>query len=124
MGNLNPKPVEIEYGGKVYHCTFTLNCIDEVQERFDKSLTEITDLIMDGPKAAGNIRYLLTLLLNESEDADGELDEMEVGRHIDFRNLGYYFDKIIETMGISLPDADEDDADPEAKAGQGLTLPG
>ena len=116
MGNLNPKPVEIEYCGKIYRCTFTLNCIDEAQEHFDKPLSEITDVIMDGKQTARNIRYLLTLLLNESEDAEETLDERMVGKHIEFRNFDYYFGKIAECIGVSLPDAEDDDPNP--KSGQ------
>lgn len=121
MGNLNPAPVEIEFKGKVYKCSFTLNCIDEVQEHFDKSLTDVINIIVDGKQAVRNVRFLLTLLLNESETkrtgSEETFDEMEVGAAVDFRNFGYYYDKILEALGISLPD-DDGDADPEAMGGQ------
>ena len=64
MSDLNPKPVEIEYKGKVYKCLFTLNCIDEVQEHFDASLTDVINMIADGKQTARNVRFLVTLLLN------------------------------------------------------------
>lgn len=118
MGNLNPKPVEIEFQGKTYRCAFTLNCIDEAQEHFDKSLTEIIEFAFSGSTAARNIRYLLTLLLNDSPDCETELSEKEVGAAIDIRSFDYYCVKILEALGVSLPDDDGDDL-PEAAAGQG-----
>ena len=118
MGNLNPQPVGIEYQGKVYRCVFTLNCIDEVQEHYDLSLSGIIDLFIDGKRAARNVRYLLTLLLNESEDCEKALDEAEVGAAIDVRTFGYYYGKVLEALGVSLPDAEDEGDDPEAAAGQ------
>lgn len=118
MGSLNQKPVEIEFQGKVYRCAFTLNCIDEAQEHFDKTLTDIIDFAFNGTRAARNIRYLLTLLLNESTDApEGGFDEQEVGSAIDIRNFDYYCTKVLDALGVSLPDDDGDDI-PEARAGQ------
>ena len=129
MSDLNPKPVEIEYKGKVYKCLFTLNCIDEVQEHFDASLTDVinfdaslTDvikMIADGKQTARNVRFLVTLLLNESQDApESGFDEMDVGAAIDIRNFNYYCMRVLEALGVSLPDDDGDDL-PEAAAGQG-----
>lgn len=117
MGNLNPAPVEIEFRGKVYRCFFTLNCIDEVQEHFDKSLTEIIQIVIDGKQATRNIRYLLTLLLNESEDCEAALDEKEVGAAIDIRSFNYFYGKVLDALGFSLPDDDGDD-DPNPTGGQ------
>ena len=118
MSDLNPKPVEIEYKGKVYKCLFTLNCIDEVQEHFDASLTDVINMIADGKQTARNVRFLVTLLLNESVDAKGEeFDEMDVGAAIDIRNFNYYCMRVLEALGVSLPDDDGDDL-PEAAAGQ------
>ena len=50
-----------------------------------------------------------------------ELSEKEVGAAIDIRSFDYYCVKILEALGVSLPDDDGDDGDdlPEAAAGQG-----
>ena len=99
MGNLNPKPVEIEYKGKTYRCTFTLNCIDEVQEHFNASLTDVINMIADGAQTARNVRFLVTLLLNESADApENGWDD------------GLQFDEPDDRTGASRMQ-DQDDAD-------------
>lgn len=118
MGSLNPAPVKIVFGNKTYRCFFTLNCLDEVQEHFDKALSEIIDVILDQRHSARNIRYILTLLLNESQDSEGDFTEEDVGKAIEYRNFDYYFGKIIETLGASLPDESEEDSDPNPTGGQ------
>ena len=125
MGNLNPKPVEIEFDGKTYGVTFNLNLIDDVQTRFDKSLDEIPAILTDDRTAAANLRYVLTALLNDAietrEMETGEelprLTEQQVGKKIDIHNFDYYYAKIFEAFGCSLPDTDEDD-DPNPRSGQ------
>ena len=118
MGSLNPAPVEIVFGNKTYRCFFTLNCLDEVQEHFDKALSEIIDVILDQRHSARNIRYILTLLLNESMDSEGDFTEEDIGKAIEYRNFDYYFGKVIETLGASLPDESEEDSDPNPTGGQ------
>lgn len=125
MGNLNPKPVEIEFDGRIYGVQFNINMIDEMQTHFEKPIGEIYDLIIDSPKSAANLRYLLTALLNDAiethETETGErvprLSETEVGKKIDIRDFNYYYEKVIEAFGVSLPETDEDD-DPNSKGEQ------
>ena len=117
MGNLNPKPVEIEFNGKTYGVTFTLNLIDEVQTYFDKPLSDVFNLIIDSPQSVSNLRYMLTLLLNDAPEAESELTQEEVGKKIDIRSFDYYYRKVIEALGISLPDGDEED-DPNSEGKQ------
>ncbi len=125
MRNLNPKPVDIEFDGKTYGVQFNINMIDEVQTHFEKPIGEIYDLIMDSPKSAANLRYLLTALLNDAIETQEvqtdehipRLSEAEVGRKIDIRAFDYYYKKVIEAFGVSLPETNEDD-DPNSRGGQ------
>ena len=74
-------------------------------------------IVIDGKQATRNIRYLLTLLLNESEDCEAALDEKEVGAAIDIRSFNYFYGKVLDALGFSLPDDDGDD-DPNPTGGQ------
>ena len=78
---------KIELNGKAYYMLFSLNVLDEIQDRFggydqlDVALGESKDMIK-------NIRWLFTILLNEGrEDGEPELTEKEVGRLIHVGNL-------------------------------------
>ena len=78
---------KVELNGKAYYMLFSLNVLDEIQDRFggydklDEALGESKDMIK-------NIRWLFTILLNEGrEDGEPELTEKEVGRLIHVGNL-------------------------------------
>lgn len=71
---------------KERHLLFSLNALDEVQDRFG-GIDKLGDA-MAGNGAIKNIRWLLTLLLNEgSEDTEEELTEKQVGRMIHTGNF-------------------------------------
>lgn len=71
---------------KERHLLFSLNALDEMQERFG-SIENLPN-IMQGDDKFKNIRTLLTILLNEGA-ADGEepLTEKQVGRLIHIGNF-------------------------------------
>ena len=79
-------PVEI--GDKTYHLLFSLNALDEIQEKFggyDK-LTELFN--QDNPDWIKNTKWLFTLLLNEgATDDEPELTEKQVGKMIHTGNI-------------------------------------
>jgi len=71
---------------KERHLLFSLNVIDEMQDKFggfDK-----LDEVLQGKDSIKNLRWLLTLLLNEGAGADEpELTEKEVGKLIHTGNF-------------------------------------
>lgn len=76
-------PIELD---KERHLLFSLNALDEIQDKFggfDK-LHEI----MDGKDKLKNVRWLLTLLINEGAAEDEEqLTEKQVGKLIHTGNF-------------------------------------
>ena len=76
-------PIELD---KERHLLFSLNAIDEMQDRFggfDK-----LDEVLSGKDSIKNLRWLLTVLLNEgAEEGEPELNEKEVGRMIHTGNF-------------------------------------
>lgn len=71
---------------KERHLLFSLNAIDEMQDKFggfDK-----LDEVLSGKDSIKNLRWLLTVLLNEGAEAgEAELSEKEVGRMIHTGNF-------------------------------------
>lgn len=71
---------------KERHLLFSLNVIDEVQDRFGSF--ENLEVVMTGKDSIKNLRWLLTTLLNEGADeGEAELTEKEVGRMIHTGNF-------------------------------------
>lgn len=100
---------------KERHLLYDLNAIDMIQERFG-DLTKI-DKALTGKEGFKNLRYLLTVLLNEGEsDPAAELTEREVGKLIHVGNLNAVKDAIfaaisVGNIGSAVPDeVGEDDA--------------
>lgn len=100
---------------KERHLLYDLNAIDMIQERFG-DLTKIGEA-MTGKEGFKNLRFLLTVLLNEGEsDPAAELTEREVGKLIHVGNLNAVKDAIfaaisVGNIGNAVPaEVDEDDA--------------
>lgn len=99
---------------KERHLLYDLNAIDMIQERFG-DLTKIGEA-MTGKDGFKNLRFLLTVLLNEGDDPGNELTEREVGKLIHVGNLNAVKDAIFAAIsvgntGSTVPaEVDEDDA--------------
>lgn len=119
----------VELGGKEYHLLFSLNALDEMQDRFggydklDKAFDQ------SNPNMIKDLRWLLTLVINEGlEEGETELTEKQVGRLIHVGNLPQIKDAIFNAFVYSAnggeeknEDAEETNADSEegnAAAGQ------
>ncbi len=113
---------------KERHLLFSLNAIDEMQDKFggfDK-----LDEVLSGKDSIKNLRWLLTVLLNEGAEAgEAELSEKEVGRMIHTGNFLEVKSSIFKafSMGNSgspeppardEEDDDEEDDEKNVKAGE------
>lgn len=106
---------KLELNGKTYYMLFSLNVLDEIQDRFggydklDEALGESKDMIK-------NIRWLFTILLNEGRaDGEPELTEKEVGRLIHVGNLKTIKGAIFNAFAYGAA-GDENDSDEAAGA--------
>lgn len=78
----------IEVGGKTRHLLFSLNALDEIQDKFggyDK-LNEVFN--QENKDWIKNTKWLLALLINEgAAEGEAEVNEMQVGRWIHTGNI-------------------------------------
>lgn len=78
----------IEIGGQERHLLFSLNALDEIQDKFggyDK-LAEVFN--QDNKDWIKNTKWLLALLINEgAEEGETEVTEKQVGRWIHTGNI-------------------------------------
>lgn len=116
MSDLRPKGTKIKLGNNEYGMRFTLNAIDEIQDHFNISIEDLTDLFQDGKKRIKALKFLLMTLINEDidclKDETGEakdhITEAYVGRHIDASNMQDMMSQILKTFTASLPERDDD----------------
>ena len=122
MSDLKPKGTKIKLGKEEYGLRFTLNAIDDIQDHFDMAIEDLNKLFDDSKTRFKNLKYLLTLLINEDidcvKDDTGEekshVDERFIGRHIDSRNMQEIMGTILKAFTSSTPEADEDEVPNEA----------
>ena len=91
MGAFKSGAYPVRIGEKEYGLLFSLNALDEVQEKFG-GYDKLGEVFNDkNPNFFKDTRWLLTLLLNEGLQAEDEnavpLDEKKVGRMIHAGNL-------------------------------------
>lgn len=98
---------------KERHLLFSLNVIDEMQDKFGGF--DRLDEVLKGKDSIKNLRWLLTLLLNEGADEDEEeLTEKAVGRMIHTGNFNEVKTAIFRAFAIGNSGTEE----PQTAAGE------
>lgn len=97
---------------KQRHLLFSLNVIDEIQDKFggfDK-----LDTVLAGKDGIKNLRWLLTLLINEgASEGEEELSEKQVGRLIHTGNFDEVKTAIFKAFSIGNRGTDEPEENTE-----------
>lgn len=103
---------------KERHLLFSLNAIDEMQDKFGGF--DRLDKVLYGKDSIKNIRWLLTVLLNEgAEEGEAELTEKQVGRLIHTGNFAEVKTAIFKAFSMGNngtpepPERDEEDDEDE-----------
>ena len=104
----------IEIGGKTRHLLFSLNALDEIQDKFggyDK-LGEVFN--QDNKDWIKNTRWLLALLINEgAEEGEDEVNEKQVGRWIHTGNIVEVQSAILKAFTVGTNGGKTDDNEEE-----------
>lgn len=117
MSELKTQSNKITLNGTEYGLSFTINAIDEIQDHFDKPISELSDIMQDQKKIFANLRYLLFVLINEDIDIQNDnlaeklphVTEKYVGRYITPSNLGEFSTAILKSFSNNTPASDDDD---------------
>lgn len=115
MSDLRPVGVPVTIEGVERHFLFTLNVIDEIQERFDTALSEVLGKLVEERKNEKLI-YLVTTLLNDEARREKHFEnkelkvytEQEIGWILDEERKVEFIVAILSAYGVSLPEPDED----------------
>ena len=98
-------------------CCFPLNVIDEMQDKFG-GFDKLAEMLK-GKDGIKNLRWLLTLLLNEgADDGEEQLTEKQVGKMIHTGNFNEVKTAIFKAFamgnsGTTEPPQDDEDDEPE-----------
>ena len=110
----------IELGGKQRHLLFSLNALDEIQDKFggyDK-LGEVFN--QENKDWIKNTKWLLTLLVNEgANEGEPEVTEQQVGRWIHTGNIITVQSAILKAFSVgSNGDKEEAEENEEEEPGE------
>ena len=110
---------------KERHLLFSLNAIDEMQDKFGGF--DRLDTMLSGKDGIKNLRWLLTVLLNEgAEEGEAELTEKQVGRLIHTGNFADVKSSIFKAFSMGNngteepPERDDDEEDDEEENGKNV----
>ena len=128
MSDLRPQGVEIELGGQKRNLLFTLNVIDDIQERCNmplidtmKSVVDVIDNNATNHEAITVFKGVVAALLNRDKKEE-KLEAEEVGELIHLENYKDVAWKVLEAYGVSIPDPDEDDEDEDEEENEDPNL--
>lgn len=125
MSDLKPRGTAVMLGGEERHLLFTLNVIDEIQDKYEKNMHEVICSLGDERDENHMLRELVTILLNDEakryERTNGEkkyreATEHDVGEMIGLDNLWQVTAKVLEAYGMSMPEPE--DTNPNGTSGR------
>lgn len=131
MSDAKNKSGKIVLGGIEFDLIFTINVIDDLQDKFDISIEQLGD-IMSGRDKFKAIRYILTELINEgidnsnyiSGDKVPHVTERQVGRWLNVNNIGMASECIFAAFTAGVPDgSDDEDEDDTANPQTAAEMP-
>lgn len=121
MSDMNPRGVKVEICGLTRYLLFTVNAIDEVQTHYGETIYEILrQMLNDREKQFEMTRTVLRILLDAEADRvkllRGEelrrFTDEEIGMLLDVENILDVVVAIYQAYSISMPEASEEDDDP------------
>lgn len=111
-------PVEI--GGKTYHLLFSLNALDELQDKFGGYDKLAEAMSQDNKDWIKNTKWLLAMLINEgAEEGEPEVTERQVGRMIHTGNITEIQEAMLKAFSVGTSGTAEPEAEEEAEAAAG-----
>lgn len=111
-------PVEI--GGKTYHLLFSLNALDELQDKFGGYDKLAEAMSQDNKDWIKNTKWLLAMLINEgAEEGEPEVTERQVGRMIHTGNITEIQEAMLKAFSVGTSGTAEQEAKEEAEAAAG-----
>lgn len=111
-------PVEI--GCKTYHLLFSLNALDELQDKFGGYDKLAEAMSQDNKDWIKNTKWLLAMLINEgAEEGEPEVTERQVGRMIHTGNITEIQEAMLKAFSVGTSGTAEPEEKEEAKAAAG-----
>lgn len=120
MSDLKPEGIDIELGGEKRNFLFTINVIDDLQDKFDEDLEKIMERLKGERELTKALKEIVAVLINddyERKEDETRVTGRKVGGMISRENLLEAHMAVLMAYGCSLPEPDEDEF-PNTESGQ------
>ena len=114
MSDLNPRGVEVVIGGEERKLLFTINAIDEIQDRLNMPFLDTIGRIAavaDGSLKKEDLQAYKVILSILVSTKDKAITDREIGDLIEYSEIRFIAWKVLEAYGISMPEPNEDEED-------------
>lgn len=129
MSDLNPKGISAMIDGGERKLLFSINAIDEIQDRLNMPFLDAIEHIAhvaDRSTEKEDLQALKTIISVLISTEENQITDKQVGDMIEFRELSTISWKILEAYGLSMPEPaedeedEDDDDDPKRAAGTSM----
>ena len=124
MSDLNPRGVEVVIGGEERKLLFTINAIDEIQDRLNMPFLDTIGRIAavaDGSLKKEDLQAYKVILSILVSTKDKTITDREIGDLIEYSKIRFIAWKVLEAYGISMPEPDEDEEDEDDEGDPKMT---
>lgn len=116
MSDLQPKGIPVKLlDGVERNFLFTLACVDEIQDHYDKPVNEVMVMLADERESYRTLAFLTMTLANDEIRRKGEdkfLTLDEVKWLITVPSSGEVTRAVMKAYGFGMPESEDGDEDP------------
>lgn len=116
MSDLNPKGVSAMIDGGEHRLLFSINAIDEIQDRLNMPFLDAIEHVAhvaDRSTAKEDLQVLKTIVSVLISTPEKQITDSQIGDMIEFREMTGIAWKLLEAYGLHMPEPSEDEEDDE-----------
>ena len=116
MSDLNPKGTPVKIGGEEHNLLFTLNAVDDIQDRMDMPIDDAIDCLTDYRKAWKACKTILCSLLNDETQRRKHYGQGQEARSYTEEEIGWMvleadkykiLEAILKAYGAAVPENED-----------------
>ncbi len=113
MSDVQPRGIDVEISGQVWHIFMSIAAADIIQDHYDLPLQQVMDQLFDERMRYDTCVYLLTVLMADEvrrEGLDREVPSADQLKDLlDVPSVNKLTGMILVSYGLSMPEREEDD---------------
>ena len=113
MSDVQPRGIDVEISGQVWHIFMSIAAADIIQDHYDLPLQLVMDKLFDERERYDTCVYILTVLMADEVRREGLSQEVptieQLKDLLDVPTVNKLTGMILVAYGLSMPEREEDD---------------